>query len=103
LVKNFGGFIMAEVTTTEKQSRVRCDDDKFLEAVFSSKTYAEIAAKTGQKVASTMARYARSKSVLAKKGIELPAMERAKPTKTIDNAENMADIVRRLKAAHSNG
>jgi hypothetical protein len=94
---------MAEVTTTEKQSRVRCDDDKFLEAVFSSKTYAEIAAKTGQKVASTMARYARSKSVLAKKGIELPAMERAKPTKTIDNAENMADIVRRLKAAHSNG
>ena len=94
---------MAEVTTTEKQSRVRCDDDKFLEAVFSSKTYAEIATKTGQKVASTMARYARSKSVLAKKGIELPAMERAKPTKTIDNAENMADIVRRLKAAHSNG
>ena len=94
---------MAEVTTTEKQSRVRCDDDNLLEAVFSSKTYAEIAAKTGQKVASTMARYARSKSVLAKKGIELPAMERAKPTKTIDNAENMADIVRRLKAAHSNG
>ena len=94
---------MAEVTTTEKQSRIRCSDDQFLEAVFSSKTYAEIAAKTGQKVASTMARYARSKSVLAKKGIELPAMERAKPTKTIDNAENMADIVRRLKAAHSNG
>ena len=94
---------MAEVTTTEKQSRVRCEDEKFLEAVFNSKTYAEIATKTGQKVASTMARYARSKSVLAKKGIELPAMERAKPTKTIDNAENMADIVRRLKAAHSNG
>jgi hypothetical protein len=103
LVKNFGGFIMAEVTTTEKQSRVRCEDEKFLEAVFSSKTYAEIATKTGQKVASTMARYARTKAALAKKGIELPAMERAKPTKTIDNAENMADIVRRLKAAHSNG
>jgi hypothetical protein len=103
LVNNLEDFIMAEVTTTEKQSRVRCDDDKFREAVFYSKTYAEIAAKTGQKVASTMARYARSKSVLAKKGIELPAMERAKPTKTIDNAENMADIVRRLKAAHSNG
>jgi hypothetical protein len=103
LVKNFGGFIMAEVTTTEKQSRVRCEDEKFLEAVFNSKTYAEIATKTGQKVASTMARYARTKAALAKKGIELPAMERAKPTKTIDNAENMADIVRRLKAAHSNG
>jgi predicted RecB family endonuclease len=103
LVNNLEDFIMAEVTTTEKQSRVRCEDEKFLEAVFSSKTYAEIATKTGQKVASTMARYARTKAALAKKGIELPAMERAKPTKTIDNAENMADIVRRLKAAHSNG
>ena len=94
---------MAEVTTTEKQSRIRCEDDKFLEAVFSSKTYAEIASKTGQKVASTMARYARTKAALAPKGIELPAMERAKPIKTVDNVEAMAETVRRLKAAHSNG
>jgi hypothetical protein len=49
-----------------------------------------------------MARYARTKSALAKKGEELPAMERAKPIKTVDNVEAMADIVRRLKA-HSNG
>ena len=76
---------MAEVTTTEKQSRVRCSDEQFLEAVYSSKTYAEIASKTGQKVPSTMARYARTKSALVKKGIELPAMERAKPVKTVDN------------------
>jgi len=96
-------LIMAEVTTTEKQSRVRCSDDKFIEAVFSSRTYAEIAAKTGQKIASTMARYARTKAALAKKGEELPAMERAKPTKTVDNVEAMAETVRRLKAAHSNG
>lgn len=94
---------MAEVTTVEKQSRVRCSDDAFLEAVFNSKTYAEIASKTGQKVASTMARYARTKLALSKKGIELPAMERAKPTKTVDNVEAMAETVRRLKAAHSNG
>jgi hypothetical protein len=93
---------MSEVISAEKQTRVRCDDEKFLEAVFSSKTYAEIASKTGQKVASTMARYARTKSALSKKGIELPAMERAKPTKTVDNVEAMADIVRRLKA-HANG
>ena len=66
---------MAEVTTTEKQTRVRCSDEQFLEAVFSSKTYAEIAAKTGQKIASTMARYARTKAALAKKGEELPAMQ----------------------------
>jgi hypothetical protein len=93
---------MAEVTNVEKQSRVRCSDEVFLEAVYSSKTYAEIATKTGQKIASTMARYARTKAALAKKGIELPAMERRKPTKTVDNVEAMADFVRRLKS-HANG
>jgi hypothetical protein len=95
-------FIMAEVTSVEKQTRVRCSDEQFLEAVFSSKTYAEIASKTGQKIASTMARYARTKAALSKKGVELPAMERQKPVKTVDNVEAMADIVRRLKA-HTQG
>ena len=94
---------MAEVTTIEKQTRIRCSDELFLEAVFSSKTYAEIASKTGQKVASTMARYARTKKALAEKGIDLPEMERAKPVKTIDNVEAMAETVRRLRAAHNNG
>ena len=93
---------MAEVTNMEKQKRVRCSDEVFLEAVYSSKTYAEIASKTGQKVASTMARYARTKTALAEKGIELPAMERAKPIKTVDNVEAMAEFVRRLKA-HNEG
>ena len=89
-------------TTTDKQTRIRCSDEKFLEAVFSSKTYAEIASKTGQKVASTMARYARTKEALKAKSIELPALERAKPVKTVDNVEQMAQIVARLKA-HANG
>ena len=93
---------MADTITVEKQKRVRCSDEQFLNAVFSSKTYAEIAAKTGQKVATTMARYARAKAALAKRGEELPAMERAKPTKTVDNVEAMAEVVRRLKA-HANG
>lgn len=93
---------MAEVTNVEKQVRVRCSDEQFLEAVYSSRTYAEIASKTGQKVASTMARYARTKAALAQKGIELPTMERAKPTKTIDNVEAMAEIVNRLKAHAAN-
>ena len=35
--------------TNEKQ-RVHCSNEKFLEAVYSSKTYAEVAKKTGQKV-----------------------------------------------------
>ena len=93
---------MADVVTVDKQKRVRCSDEAFLEAVFSSKTYAEIASKTGQKIASTMARYARTKAALSKKGVELPTMERAKPTKTVDNIEAMAEVVRRLKA-HTNG
>lgn len=92
---------MAEVTNTEKQTRVRCSDNAFLEAVFSSKTYAEIASKTGQKLASTMSRYGRVKKALAEKGIDLPEMERAKPVRTVDNVEAMAETVRRLKAAHS--
>ena len=84
--------------------RVHCSDEAFLEAVYTSKNYAEIAEKTGQKIPSTMARYARVKKALAEKGIELPAMERRKPVKTVDNVEAMADIVRRLQAAHaSNG
>ena len=49
-----------------------------------------------------MARYARTKAGLAKKGIDLPAMERAKPVRTVDNLEAMAATVRRLKEkAHS--
>ena len=93
---------MAEVIMTRTQTRVRCTDEKFLEAVYSSKTYAEIAEKTGQKVASTMARYSRTKKALSEKGIELPEMERKKPVKSVDNIEEMVRIVERLKAYHSN-
>lgn len=87
---------------TTKKNRVRCSDEKFLEAIFSSKTYAEIAAKTGQKIATTMARYSRVKAALAKKNIEIPSMERKRPVKTIDNIEAMAAIVARLKAHYEN-
>jgi hypothetical protein len=90
-----------ETSVETKQKRVRCSDESFLEAVFSSKTYAEIAEKTGQKVASTAARYVRTKEALAKKGIELPAMERSKPFKSVDNLEKMAQIVAQIKA-HTN-
>lgn len=92
---------MAEVFTTEKQNRVRCSDEQFLEAVFSSKTYSEIAEKTGQKVATTMARYGRVKKALSEKGIDLPSMERKRPVKSVDNIEAMAEIVARLKAHHN--
>jgi hypothetical protein len=89
------------VETGSVQKRVHCSDEVFLEAVYSSKNYAEIAEKTGQKIPSTMARYARVKNALKEKGIDLPAMERRKPVKTVDNVEAMADIVRRLQAAHA--
>ena len=83
-----------------KQTRKRCSDELFLEAVFSSKTYAEIAEKTGQKITSTMARYARTKKVLSARGIDLPEMERKKPVKKVDNVENMLAVVARLKEHH---
>jgi len=92
-----------EVGVEVGTERKRCSDENFLEAVYSSKTYTEIAAKTGQKVTSTMARYARTKAALAQKGINLPAMERRKPVKTVDNVEAMAAIVRRLQAQHAAG
>lgn len=85
----------------EKQKRVRCSDEKFLEAVYSSKTYDEISEKTGQKIASTMARYARTKKVLSEKGVNLPVMERKKPVKTVDNVENMVEIVNILRSYHN--
>jgi hypothetical protein len=95
-----GETIMAEVTTSEKQTRVRCSDEMFLEAVFSSKTYAEISEKTGQKISTTMTRFARTKKALSEKGVELPEMERAKAVRSTDNLEAMAEVARRLKASH---
>ena len=92
---------MTKIIMTHKQTRVRCSDERFLEAVFSSKTYAEVAEKTGQKIASTIARYARTKDALSKQGIDLPVMEKAKPEKKIDAVENMIKIVQRLKGHHS--
>lgn len=93
---------MNEVVNKEKQSRVRCSDEMFLEAVYSSKTYAEIAEKTGQKIASTMARYSRTKNALADKGIDLPEMERKKPVKAVNAVDNMVEIVQRLRNHHTN-
>jgi hypothetical protein len=92
---------MAEVIMTNKQNRVRCSDEDFLTAVYTSSTYAEVAEKTGQKIASTMARYSRVKKALAERGETLPEMQRKKPIKSIDNIDNMVEIVRRLKAHHS--
>lgn len=86
------------VTTSEKQTRVRCSDESFLEAVYSSKTYAEIASKTGQKIASTTARYNRVKQDLKTQGVDLPEMERAKPVKKVNSVQAMAEIARKLKA-----
>ena len=85
-----------------KTQRVRCYDEESLEAVFSCRTYAEIAEKTGQKITTTMARYSRVKATLSPRGIELPKMERKKPEHTVDRQQEMVDIVKRLKAHHAN-
>ncbi len=84
------------MNTTETKHRVRCSDDQFLEAVYSSTTYAEISEKTGQQVSTTMARYLRTKSTLAKNGIELPKMDRKKPERT-SNVESMVEKAKSLQ------
>jgi hypothetical protein len=81
----------------ERKTRQRCSDEKFLEAIFTSKTYLEISEKTGQQITTTMSRYARTKSALAKKGISIPAMQRSKPIKKISNVDKMAEIVTKLQ------
>lgn len=80
-----------------RQTRVRCSDQKFLEAVYNSKTYAEIASKTGQKVASTRTRYDRIKKSLFSRGVTLPQMQRSKPQKPINNIDAMIDIIKKLQ------
>lgn len=94
--------MMDVMVTVEKQTRVRCSDEQFLEAVYSSNTYAEISEKTGQKLTTTMARYARVKSALAAKGETIPAMQRAKPAKKLDQGNHLLQIVQKLKATQSN-
>lgn len=81
--------------------RVRCSDDVFLEAVYSSKTYAEIAAKTGQKISTTMSRYIRMKNMLSKQGIDIPKMERKKQSR-INNLEKIVAIAHRLQSYNTN-
>jgi len=93
---------MAEIIIIKKQKRVRCSDEKFLEAVFSSKTYAEVAQKTGQKIASTVARYSRIKKALAERGVDLPLIEKSPRQSTQNHTENMIEIVNRLKIHYSN-
>lgn len=82
----------------KNQQRVRCSDEKFLEAIFSSETYSEIAEKTGQKIATVIARYNRIKSSLAEKNVSIPEIQ--KIPKNIHNIKNMIKIVERLKAYH---
>lgn len=92
---------MSDTLSVSKQTRVRCSDEQFLEAVYSSNTYAEVAEKTGQKLTTTMARYARTKAALAAKGENLPPMQRAKPSKKVDQGSHLLEIVQRLKASHT--
>jgi len=76
--------------------RKRCTDEKFLEAVFTSTTYKEIAGKTGQTEKTTAARYLRIKKALATKGVELPVMYRKAPQRQ-DTTERLVNIVTQLR------
>lgn len=86
----------------KNNDRIRCSDEQFLEAVFTSKTYSEISEKTGQKISTTAARYKKAKKALAEQGIEIPSIERKKPRKNVNNIQDMIAIVAKLKAHHEN-
>jgi len=80
--------------------RKRCSDDAFLEAVYSSSTYAEISEKTGQKISTTMARYIRTKKILEKQNIILPKMLRKQHTRN-SNISNLAAKAKTLQKLYS--
>lgn len=80
-----------------KQKRVRCSNKDFLDAIYSSKNYAEISQKTGQKIASTIARYSRLKKSMEKKGEHLPLMKRGKCSKPIKNLNKMKSLALKLQ------
>lgn len=77
--------------------RKRCSDEDFLTAVYSSSNYYEISEKTGQKLSTTIARYARTKNILAERGIELPKMQRKKVVK-INNIDKMVEKAKMLQS-----
>ncbi len=56
--------------------RVRCADKDFLDAVLSSKTYEEVSEKTGQKISTTISRYARTQRRFYEQGKELPKLSK---------------------------
>ena len=91
---------MGQIFFTKKQHRVRCSDEHFLKAVYASNTYKEIAEKTGQKLSSTIARYAKTKKTLADQGVFIPEMQREKSVKKIDNIDKMIKVVQRLEEHH---
>lgn len=78
------------------KKRIRCSDEKFLEAVYSSSTYAEISEKTGQKITTTIARYSRIKSLIKSKQKNLPIMQRKKIKQNYDT-NYISNIIQQLK------
>jgi len=60
----------------DKKKRVRVSAETFLQAVLSSSTYAELAAKTGQKLNSTIAKYNRLRKDYESRGETLHKIDR---------------------------
>ena len=86
-----------------KQKRVRCSEKRFLDAIYSSKTYAEISEKTGQKIPSTIARYARLKKSFSEKGVDLPEMKKKnRSIEDMNNKDDIIDAAKRLKNYYAN-
>ena len=64
--------------------------------------FAHFGALSSPRVADIAEPIAQFAGALAEKGVDLPEMQRKKPVKSVDNIENMVEIVQRLKQYHSN-
>ena len=84
----------------KKQTRVRCSEKKFLEAVYSSATYEEIAEKTGQQITSTIARYKRVKKDFSEKGLIIPSIKKKNSIEKGHN-KDMSAIISKLRQHHN--
>jgi hypothetical protein len=58
--------------------RIRCSDTEFLQAITYSKTYEEVSKKTGQKLSTTISRYARMKNKLYEQNKTIPKLNNHK-------------------------
>lgn len=76
----------------ETQKRIRCSEHDFLKAISSSETYQEVSLKTGQKLSTTISRYARLKKKFFDSEKQMPVLK----NKRVSNTKELEGVRRTL-------